>query len=265
MTYHLIPIDEDQMLPHPCTRRGRDTTFETLPRQLQLQQRSITSLSGIPGLLTSDCGEPKPNAVTRPQKPARVSPKSPVQRKRVKTIDGKRVSFCKQVKVISIPALETCDTPSIDGTPVGHRQTNIREWDRAYCAALRQKVEERNPLYVQQLERILQLMVHPNKDDERNVALSKLLRGTSLDSPARGLEPIIFPNLKARRRHILKTVLKAQLRLPEKSSPEEKTALLSEVCLRLTRPSRQMARWLGAIDAKAVMKIVLESRGHDIP
>jgi hypothetical protein len=235
-------------------------TSEILPKQLQLQQLSITSLDAPKHSPQDSAQPPQPRIDTRAQKPARVSPRSPVQRKRVKTIEGKHVSFCNQVKVVSIPSVAT-----IDKVPVGRLRTNIREWDRATCAALRQQVEERNPSYVQQFERILRLMAHPTKEEEHNGVLSKLLRATSLDSPARGLEPIIFPTLKDRRRHILKTVLKAQSRLPEKFSPEEKTALLSEVCQRLTRPSRHMARWLGAIDAKAVMKIVLESRGHDLP
>jgi hypothetical protein len=70
------------------------------------------------------------------------------------------------------------------------------------------------------------------------------------DVPVRGLEQCMFPGLIHARLLVVSKVLRAQRKLPAKSSPEQQALLLSAVSKNLTRPSRRVARLLGIGDAR---------------
>jgi hypothetical protein len=70
------------------------------------------------------------------------------------------------------------------------------------------------------------------------------------DVPVRGLEQGMFPDLIHGRLLVVSKVLRAQRKLPAKTSPEQQALLLSLVSKNLTRPSRLLARLLGIGDAR---------------
>jgi hypothetical protein len=70
------------------------------------------------------------------------------------------------------------------------------------------------------------------------------------DVPVRGLEQCMFPGLTHVRLLVVRKVLRAQRKLPAKSSPEQQALLLGAVSKKLTRPSRRVARLLGIGDAR---------------
>jgi hypothetical protein len=70
------------------------------------------------------------------------------------------------------------------------------------------------------------------------------------DDPVRGLEQCLFPALIHARLLVVSKVLRAQIKLPAKTSPEQQALLLSAVSKNWTRPSRRVARLLGIGDAR---------------
>jgi hypothetical protein len=83
------------------------------------------------------------------------------------------------------------------------------------------------------------------------------LQGAPLisDSPVRGLEQRIFPELMQPRRRAVAMVLKAQRKLPKGASPEQKAALLCALSKKLTKPSRRVARLLAIGDATVAAEL----------
>jgi len=262
MNHHIIPIDHDDDDQDMSSRRA-------LPLPMVVEDEACVDFARFASLTVSVPQQQQQSTtdicteVSRSLKAIRVSPELFNQRKRPKIVAVKRVSFCKQVKVNRIPRVSTehrsecCDS-----------QKKYREAARIDAAALRQKEQEQNNTtmsYFHQFERILEVMSNPPpggaKDEEQNQILSGLLRSTQSDAEARGLEASLFPHFKKMRRHISRTILRAQSRLPSHISADEKAILLREVSLRLTKPLRHLARWMGARDANGVMDIVLESRG----
>jgi hypothetical protein len=86
---------------------------------------------------------------------------------------------------------------------------------------------------------------------------SHLVRSISMDSPARGLEHYILPNMNQSRRRVVKMILRAQSRLPPHTNPEQKAFLLREVSKNLSKPSRRIAQLLGIGDAKVLVDMLL--------
>eukprot|EP00934_Nitzschia_sp_Nitz4_P008310 Nitzschia sp. Nitz4//scaffold230_size58257//36396//37061//NITZ4_006485-RA/size58257-processed-gene-0.101-mRNA-1//-1//CDS//3329543262//8300//frame0 len=72
------------------------------------------------------------------------------------------------------------------------------------------------------------------------------------DTSARGLEPLIFPEMVKIRRRATQMVLKAQERFPPGANRDQRAALLGSVSKSLSKPSRRMARILAVGDAKVV-------------
>lgn len=90
--------------------------------------------------------------------------------------------------------------------------------------------------------------------------VDNLLSKMSMDSPARGLEQSLFPEITEGRRRVIQKILKAQSRLPPHASPGQKAFLLREVSRHLTRPSRRLAQLLAVGDAKVVLDDILAAR-----
>lgn len=74
----------------------------------------------------------------------------------------------------------------------------------------------------------------------------------SIHSSARGLEPIIFPEMVQMRTRVVGLVLKAQRKLPPTATLDQRAALLRSVSKNLTKPSRRIARVLAVGDAAVV-------------
>jgi hypothetical protein len=73
------------------------------------------------------------------------------------------------------------------------------------------------------------------------------------DTPARGLEPYIFPEYHSQqRRKVVRSVLDAQRKLPSKLSADGRARVLNATSKHLTRPMRTLARLLANGDARVV-------------
>jgi hypothetical protein len=70
------------------------------------------------------------------------------------------------------------------------------------------------------------------------------------NTPARGLENYIFPEIFAHRRDVVRTVLKAQEKIPEDMSSEHRVRLLNATSKCLTRPMRRLSRVMAIGDAR---------------
>ena len=75
------------------------------------------------------------------------------------------------------------------------------------------------------------------------------------NSPARGLENYIFPELVQQRKRVIRAVLNAQRKLPRGLSVDHRSKLLNATSKHLTRPSRRLARLLAIGDAKVVAEM----------
>jgi hypothetical protein len=69
------------------------------------------------------------------------------------------------------------------------------------------------------------------------------------DTPIRGLEHKIFPDLINSRKDVVRKVVAAQHKLPKQLSPEQQSKLLRAVSQNLTRSSRMLARLYGIGDS----------------
>jgi hypothetical protein len=69
------------------------------------------------------------------------------------------------------------------------------------------------------------------------------------NTPARGLEPYVFPELTHKRRKVIRTIVNAQRKLPDGLHPEQKAQLLNAASKSLTRSARRMSRVLAIGDA----------------
>jgi hypothetical protein len=237
----LIPMQHDEII--------------ALSRSMQVDEEFARAFNRIP--LSAPSRLPPPPCVPgQTLKRTRISPDLNVERKQLKKTSCKTVSFADHFNVIEIPVVRVTDEVHYWSSG-----SEIRESVRADLKSFkRQQVcEEDVQNYVDRFDLVLQTVVRQTKVHEQNQTLAELLRSNYLDSPARGLEPYLFPTLRDMRRRTLRTILRAQSRLPAEMTAEEKTILLSEVSLRLTKSSRLMARWMGACDAKAVLKLVQES------
>ncbi len=90
--------------------------------------------------------------------------------------------------------------------------------------------------------------------------LDSILRKMSMDTPVRGLEHCMFPEIAHSRRRVIHKILRAQARLPPHASPGQRAFLLREVSMNLTRPSRRIAQLLAIGDAKVVLDEMLATR-----
>lgn len=75
------------------------------------------------------------------------------------------------------------------------------------------------------------------------------------NTPARGLEPYVFPELTSKRRKVVRTIVNAQRKLPDGLHPEQKAKLLNAASKSLTRSARRMSRILAIGDASVAAKI----------
>ena len=69
------------------------------------------------------------------------------------------------------------------------------------------------------------------------------------NSPVRGLENYLFPQLNKRRRCLVRGIVRSQKRFPEGLEADQKVKLLAATSKKLTLPSRRLARVLGIGDA----------------
>lgn len=223
----------------------------------------------------------------RSPKHCRVSPEVQGGRKRPKhSHSRKRVIFSPHVRVREIPVLAPSrDTSDDDGDSVDidrdefaqhfwYSGRSIRKSLRADIISIKRDLRanpsaRKDTSYLKAME----LGLQPGSSGLPTMASSSatvadepqhqlLLCETSLDSPARGLEAYFVPSIKEWRQHVTATILRAQSKLPNHLSEEEKGILLRRLSLRLTHSNRHMARCLGAGDAKVVMNMILESRYH---
>jgi hypothetical protein len=73
------------------------------------------------------------------------------------------------------------------------------------------------------------------------------------NTPARGLEPYIFPEYHSQQRlKVVRSVLDAQRKLPSKLSADGRARVLNATSKHLTRPMRTLARLLANGDARVV-------------
>jgi hypothetical protein len=75
------------------------------------------------------------------------------------------------------------------------------------------------------------------------------------NTPARGLEPYVFPELTHKRRKVIRTIVNAQRKFPDGLHPEQKAKLLNATSKFLTRSARRMSRVLAIGDASVVVQI----------
>ena len=75
------------------------------------------------------------------------------------------------------------------------------------------------------------------------------------NTPARGLEPYVFPELTHRRRKVIRTIVNAQRKLPDGLHPEQKAKLLNAASKSLSRSARRMSRVLALGDASVAARI----------
>lgn len=77
------------------------------------------------------------------------------------------------------------------------------------------------------------------------------------NTPARGLEPYIFPEYHSQQRSkVVRSVLDAQTKLPSKLSADGRARVLNATSKHLTRPMRTLARLLAIGDARVVAGFV---------
>lgn len=125
---------------------------------------------------------------------------------------------------------------------------------RSEASKARQDEEPTTNSYVDHFKQALTLSQSPDGN------MDNLSRNMSMDSPARGLEQSLFPEITEGRRRIIQKILKAQSRLPPHASPGQKGFLLREVSRHLTRPSRRLAQLLAVGDARVVWDEMLAAR-----
>jgi hypothetical protein len=94
--------------------------------------------------------------------------------------------------------------------------------------------------FTQRYRHVLQ-QVATNNMDEMEMNLS--------DSPIRGLEQHVFPEIMSAREAIIRKVVAAQDRLPKQLPPEQQSKLLRVASQNLTKGSRLLARLKGMGDA----------------
>jgi hypothetical protein len=83
------------------------------------------------------------------------------------------------------------------------------------------------------------------------------------NTPARGLEPYIFPEYHSQqRRKVVRSVLDAQKKLPSKLSADGRARVLNATSKHLTRPMRTLARLLAIGDARVVTGYVDKEPGN---